>query len=167
MKKAYHSAATLICAVVLLVVFTVSVQAQIEFNQRDYMAKRYRSHYGAVPVVGTVYGISPSDARFKKLVTFTMRKHRAILVEIEPLKQPAGVLLMASQPANTRDLRPVWRETNLSQTIRFWTDRYWNPLDRCSSMGCPRMTFLATSGAVEVRIIGVKEDNRKNEQPSL
>ena len=167
MKKAYRIAAILTCFFILLIASAQQAQAQVEYNQRDYMAERSRSHYGAVPIIGKVYGLSPNDTQYKKLVTFNMRKHRGILVEIEPLRQPAGILLLASQPATPRNLKPVWRETNLSHTIRFWTDRYWFPLDRCSTMGCPRMTFEATDGAVEVRIINVKPDLYKDEYPGM
>jgi len=144
-----------ILAIFLVAVWTAPSVADPPYTERDYMSERERQFHGTIAVVGETYHLSIVNSSFPRILTFVMSsKDKAIYLEIKPEVKPAGIVMSVSEPSAYRLLKPVWYDNNLQQPKRFWTNRYWIPLEECNVNGCPKISFRVTQGAVEITVLG-------------
>lgn len=155
-KSAGKAIIIFIFSLVLTAVFFSESFSVIPYTERDYISEAQRRKDGVVAFSGMGYTLSLEDRRFFDQVAFEMSKQRAMLVEIKPLEKPAGVMLMATQPVGLRQYKEVWREDDVKDTIRFWTDTYFIPSEPCNPSTCPKIAFVSTRGKVSLTILEIK-----------
>lgn len=125
------------------------------YTERDYMSERERQFHGTIAIVGETYHLSVVNSSFPAILTFVMSsKDKALHLEIKPEVKPASVVMSVSEPSAFRLLRPVWCGNKLQEPKRFWTNRYWIPMEECNVNGCPKISFRVTQGAVEIIVLG-------------
>ncbi|MFZ5569574.1 MAG: hypothetical protein ACOZF0_04180 [Thermodesulfobacteriota bacterium] len=130
------------------------------YTERDYIIDRYNRFQGYEPVLYEPYTISVSDTRWDQVFGYVMSKDRTLLLEITPVTASAGVIMFGSETGSPRCLKAVWAHDNITEPIRFWTDRFWSPDDReCDNTytDCPRIMFRATSGTLGVSVLERKK----------
>jgi hypothetical protein len=147
----------------LMIVFPIITLALYSFvdlslaergiTERDYIIDRSIQFQGSVAIVGRHYTISATDPKWHQQVTFIMHKDRSLMVRIYPIKRPAGVLMLASQPSSPRLVNPVWANDDLRDAFSFWTDDFWIRTGTCDHSGCPKIRFQATRGTIGVSIL--------------
>ncbi len=86
--------------------------------KKDYIIRRNRRFHGIGPKVGTTHTLKWGDSRWPEWVTFNMEKYRSILVDINPLKKPSRVILLASRVASPQLLDAVWTYDELRFPVR-------------------------------------------------
>ncbi len=121
-------------------------------RERDYIFWRREHGQGIWPRVGDVRELAPFG-HIRRQVTWRMNRDKGLFVEITPLERPVTVYLLVSQPASPEILKPVWAADDLQDTVRFWTDRFWTPAEKCNPTGCPRLRFQALRGKVRIRVL--------------
>lgn len=142
----------LICLAILPLAPIGTARSQSTLAGRDYMTWQRELSQGTRPRVGDVRSLAPLD-HIRDQVTWVMSRDRALLVQIEPVEQPATVYMLVSTAASPHRLRAIWGSDNLTEPIRFWTDRFWSPVGKCNPTGCPKIRFRATRGKVRVTIL--------------
>lgn len=131
--------------------------AERGITERDYIIERSIQYQGSVAIIGQGYTISATESKWPQQVTFVMHKDRSLMVRIYPIKRPAGVLMLGSQPSSPRLVKAVWANDDLRDPFSFWTDAFWVRRGTCDHTGCPRIRFQATRGTIGVSIL----DKRK------
>lgn len=126
------------------------------YNERDKMTDERIKDQGFRPVLFNPFTISADDPQWDERVSYLMSKHSALLVEVSPVKKPTGVIMFASSPASRRDMRAAWAHDNLTDPVRFWTNRYWISGKDCDTTGCPRLMFKAIKGTLTVTILDTR-----------
>lgn len=126
------------------------------YNERDKMTDERIKTEGFRPVLFNAFTISADNPKWDERVTYLMSKHSALLVEVTPLNKPTGVIMFASGPASRRDMKAVWAHDDLTEPVRFWTDRYWPSSKECDTTGCPRLMFKAIKGTLSVTILDTR-----------
>ncbi len=121
--------------------------------EEDYLIRRNRRFHGVGPKVGTTHTLKWGDSRWPEWVIFNMEKYHSILVDINPLKKPSGVILLASRVASPRLLDAVWTYDELRFPVRIRTGDYWIAKSGCNTTGCPRIRFQVTRGSLAVTIL--------------
>jgi len=121
--------------------------------KRDYYILRCQNFQGVGPTVGTTHTLSYGDSQWPEQVTFNMSKISSLLLEINPLKKPSGVIMFVSRVASPRILDAVWQNDDLRHPIRIRTGDYWVVKTRCNSTGCPRIRFKITRGSLSITIL--------------
>jgi len=127
--------------------------AERGITERDYIIDRSIQFQGSVAVIGTGYTISAIDSTWPQQVTFVMHKDRSLMVRIFPIKRPAGVLMLGSQPSSPRLVKAVWANDDLRNPFSFWTDSFWVRKGACDHTGCPKIRFQATRGTLGISIL--------------
>ncbi len=120
----------------------------------DYFIRQRRRFNGVGPELGTAHTLEWGNSRWPEWVTFNMGKYRSILVDINPLKKPSGIILLASRVASPRLLDIVWAYDELRFPIRIRTGDYWIKKSGCNTTGCPRIRFQVTRGSLSLTILG-------------
>jgi hypothetical protein len=139
--------------VLLLLVSVQWADAKRGVEERDKLSDDKIKTEGFLPVLFSPFTISADNPRWDERVSYVMTQDRAVLVQIEPVKKPAGVIMFVSQPGSPRVIKAVWSNDRVTEPIRFWTDRYWLSDKGCDSTGCPHLMFKATSGTLGVTIL--------------
>lgn len=144
-----------ILVISIVAVWTAPSAAEPPYTERDYMSERERQFHGTIAVVGETYHLSVVNSSFPTILTLVMSsKDKALHLEIKPEVKPASIVMSVSEPSAYRLLKPVWYDNNLQQPKRFWTNRYWIPMEECNVNGCPKISFRVTQGAVEITVLG-------------
>ncbi len=148
--------------VIAVSLFLISNNAEAvrDYKQRDYISDRAERYHGVTPVVGIGHTISTTLSQWPRNITFSMKKTHSILVRIDPIEKPAGVIMSASQAASPRLVKAVWAHDDLRQPVTIWTNLYWIPVGECNYTGCPKIEFQATRGTVGITIIEKKETHK-------
>jgi len=131
--------------------------AERGITERDYIIDRSIQFQGSVAIIGKHYTISAKDSKWPQQVTFVMQRDRSLMVRLYSIKNPSGVLMLASQPSSPRLVNPVWANDDLRYPVSFWTEDIWVRRGACDHSGCPRIRFQATRGTIGVSIL----DKRK------
>ena len=122
-------------------------------TERDYLIERSIQYQGSVAIIGRGYTISAIDSTWPQQVTFVMHKDRSLMVRIFPIKRPAGVIMLGSQPSSPRLVKAVWANDDLRNPFSFWTDSFWVRKGACDHTGCPKIRFQATRGTLGISIL--------------
>lgn len=123
------------------------------YIERNKMTDEEIKTEGFLPVLFNPYTISADDPQWDEKVSIVMSQHSALLVEINPLNMPTGVILFASSRGSRRAMKAVWANDHVTEPIRLWTNRYWISDKTCDPTGCPRLMFKATKGTLAVTIL--------------
>jgi hypothetical protein len=145
--------AWVIAAVLLLLILvpqpTVAVRG---FTERDKQTDERIRTEGFLPVLFNPYTISATDRKWDEQVAYLMSRDSAVLVEIAPTKEAAGVIMLVGN-AGSGGLRAAWADDHVSRPVRLWTNRYWLSSKQCDANGCPRIVFKATKGTLTVTVL--------------
>ena len=151
---AYHK----ICWIILWgLLMPAMAMAQNSIEQKDYMIKEYYKHYGNKPLIRVPYAISTDEPGKSFDITFTMTDYSSLLVRIEPVTMPAGVILYGSRPITPGLLKAVWANDNITAPVTFWTHLFWKSIEKCTATGCPKIRFQSTRGAVRIIILDTRK----------
>ncbi|MFH0728326.1 MAG: hypothetical protein V2B19_18555 [Pseudomonadota bacterium] len=140
----------------LTAIFFSECLSVIPYTERDYISESQRRKDGVVAYPGMEFTLSMHDRRFFDQIAFEMSKQRALLVEIKPLEKPAGVMLMATRPVGLRQYKEIWRDDDVKDVVRFWTDTYFIPSEPCNPNACPKIAFVSTRGQISLTILEIK-----------
>ncbi len=141
----------------IIIMMPVSGMAQRSIERRDYMINEHERYHGDKPLIKIPYAISRNEPGKSFDITFTMVQYPSLLVRIEPVTMPAGVILYGSRPLTPGLLKAVWADDNIRQPVIFWTHEFWKSNEKCSATGCPKIRFQSTRGAVRIIILDVRK----------
>ncbi len=126
-----------------------------DIHERDYAVHNYQEFHGSTPIHGRRYTVSREQQGTPSSMTFSMKDDRSLLVRFEGLKNPAGVLVMASVKASPRQFGAIWALDDIRYPQMFRSLDFWTPASACDSTGCPKIRIMATRGTVAFTIVDI------------
>lgn len=139
-------------AVIVAIMLAGQAHGLRGITERDANRDEAIRFNGHVAVLGEDHTISAVDTSWPQDVTFTMEKDSALLIRVEPLKEPASFVMEASTAGSPRVMRTVNGSDDLRSPVFFWTNRYWLPMERCNATGCPKIRIRALRGTLGVMV---------------